>query len=123
MTCGNNEICHNRDAEAARRARVTDPRQLAAGKRLLDEAQPCCGSLPRPPLRMALLRSSYAPALPSLAFVAGRATVRGAALALAAAVVLACAPLLVLCALLCSLPLLMMLLVRSRSALIVADSR
>ena len=72
--------------------------------------------------RMALLRSSYAPALPSLAFVAGRAAVRGAALAAAAAVVLACSPLLVLFALLCS-PLLAALLVRSRSVLVVADPR
>ena len=122
MTCGTIEICHTAMLRP-RVARARDPRQLAAGQRLLDEAQPCCGSLPRPPLRMALLRSSYAPALPLLAFVAGRATVRGAALALAAAVVLACSPLLVLCAMLCSPPLLVMLLVRSRSMLIVADPR
>ena len=123
MTCGTIEICHT-EILRPRVARACDPRQLAAGQRLLDEAQlTCCGSLPRPPLRMALLRSSYAPALPSLAFVAGRATVRGAALALAAAVVLACSPLLVLCAMLCSPPLLVMLLVRSQSMLIVADPR
>ena len=61
---------------------------------------------------MALLRSSYAPALPSLAHVAGRAVVRGAAAALAAAVVLACSPLLVLLALLCTPPLFVALLVR-----------
>ena len=61
---------------------------------------------------MALLRSSYAPALPALAHVAGRAVVRGAAAALAAAVVLVCSPPLVLLALLCAPPLLAALLVR-----------
>ena len=72
---------------------------------------------PRPSLCAlpAMLRSSYAPALPALAFLAGRVAVRCAAVGAVALVALACSPLALLGTLLCAPPLLAAMLVRPSS--------
>jgi hypothetical protein len=64
---------------------------------------------------MALLRSSYAPALPALAFLAGRVAVRCAAVGAVVLVALACSPLALLGTLLFAPPLIAALLVRPRA--------